>query len=496
MRRGLASVVMGLSLLLASASWAGFILSRTVLDPGRSERLADTLLENEDVREVIVNRLADSVETQIPADVPVTRETIETAADIALDDPRVEAFFRDGIVQAHQNALEGNDDPIMIDATALGAAGRDAVVAQRPELDAVLPVAPAVEVELPSTGLAFLGTIKRNVDRYTLIGAVVSVLGMVLAFVLARNRAAALRRVAFWAFGAAFFWVAVAYAVPWVLGRIAPSSVSIAMAAIDVFFSAMIRPAVTLGVIGVVLLLVSFVWPAIERRRPAAKLDRAAPDARSLPARGASPVRTAAPVVRTAAAAQPFSQAPTPIPAATPIPAPPPASTPQPVAAAPVVPSDRDATAPYPQIISDHRPPEPPQPAPYYSASPQPAVPPQAVPPQAMPPQAVPHQAVPPREVPPLPPAQATVIASTHPTDQPTVQAPAAQPLHHSPAQSPAQSPGQALGQTIPAAVPMRPSAQPIEDDGSDPHDLDDPSEWVEGRGYADDDPGGFDRLT
>ena len=34
MRRGLASLIMGLSLLIATASWAGFVMSRTVLDPG------------------------------------------------------------------------------------------------------------------------------------------------------------------------------------------------------------------------------------------------------------------------------------------------------------------------------------------------------------------------------------------------------------------------------------------------------------------------------
>ena len=53
MRRGLASLIIGLSLVVASLSWAGFILSRTVLDPGRSERLAAQLLEHDGVREAL-----------------------------------------------------------------------------------------------------------------------------------------------------------------------------------------------------------------------------------------------------------------------------------------------------------------------------------------------------------------------------------------------------------------------------------------------------------
>ena len=276
MRRGLASLIMGLSLLVATASWAGFVLSRTVLDPGRSEALADTLLDDPEIRSTIVDRLADSAESQIPTDVPVTRDVVDAAAENALDDPRVEALIRDGLVRAHQNALNGIDEPVMLDGAALGAAGRDAVVAQQPDLDPFLPQAPTLEVELPSTGLSWLGTVKRYVDRYTLIGAIVAIAGVSAAFVLARNRAAALRRVAFWALGASAFWIAAAYALPWVLERIAPSSVSIASAAVDVFFGAMIRPAVTLASVGVGLLLLSFFWPAIERRRPAAMLDRAA----------------------------------------------------------------------------------------------------------------------------------------------------------------------------------------------------------------------------
>lgn len=277
MRRGIASLIMGLSLVVASASWAGFILSHTVLDPGRSETLADTLLDNEAVRAVIVDRLADAVEAQIPASVPVTRDTIELGAEIALEDPRIEAVVRDGIVRSHQNALAGIDEPVTLDASALGEVGREAVVDLRPELDEALPPAPTLAVELPGNGLSWLGGVKNAVDRFTQVSAALALIGITAAFVLARNRAGALRRVAFWAFGASAFWVAVAYGVPKVLEQIAPSSVSIATAIIDVFLGAMVRPALIMAGVGVALLLLSFIWPAIARRRPAAMLDRPAP---------------------------------------------------------------------------------------------------------------------------------------------------------------------------------------------------------------------------
>ena len=269
MRRGLASLIIGLSLLVATLSWAGFTLSRTVLDPGRSERLAYQLLDNPEVRAALVSRLSDQLEAQIPPEAPVPRSVVETGATVALDDPRVRALIVDGMVRVHQNALNGNPEPVVLDAGALGSAGRDALVATRPELDAFLPASPPVALELPTAGLTWLGTVKRYVDRFTLLGAVVAGFGSVTAFAVARNRASVLRRVAFWGYGAAAFWLLVGYAVPWLGGLLSPTSGAIAAAAVDVFFGAMIRPAVVLAVFSTALLIAGFTLPGVARQRAA-----------------------------------------------------------------------------------------------------------------------------------------------------------------------------------------------------------------------------------
>lgn len=272
MRRGLASLIIGLSLMVASLSWAGFTLSRTILDPGRSERLADQLLENPEVRQALVLRMSDALEEQIPPEVPVPRGVIEAGAEAALDDPRIEALIRDGFVQVHQNALAGNDEPVAIDAGALGAAGRDALVEVRPELEPFLPPTPTVAVELPTTGLSWVGTVKDRVDRYTGIGAVFALLGASAAFVVASDRAAVLRRVAFWGYGAAAFWIVLGYGIPWLAGNLSPTSAAIATAAADVFFGAMIRPAIVIAVLSTVLLIIGFAWPSMQQRRGATVL--------------------------------------------------------------------------------------------------------------------------------------------------------------------------------------------------------------------------------
>ena len=269
MRRGLASLIIGLSLLVATVSWAGFTLSRTVLDPGRSERLAEQLLENPQVREALVDRLSDAVEPQIPPEVPVSRGLIESGAETALDDPRVRSLIVDGVVRFHRNALEGNPEPVIIDAGALGAASRDSLVAVRPELDQFLPAVPVVELELPTAGFTWLAPIKRFVDRFTVIGALVALAGTTIALVVAQDRGSVLRRVAFWGYGAAAFWLLVGFAVPRLADLLSPTSGAIASAAVDVFFGAMIPPAVVLAIASTAILLLGFALPALGGRRGA-----------------------------------------------------------------------------------------------------------------------------------------------------------------------------------------------------------------------------------
>lgn len=348
MGRGLASLIMGLSLLIATASWAGFVMLRTVLDPGRSEALAETLLDNEEIREAIVQRLSDAVEAQVPPDVPVSRDTIETGAAIALDDPEVEAVIRDGLVTAHQNALNGVDEPVMIDAAALGRAGRAAVVDQRPELDEVLPATPELAVELPTAGLARLGAVKRFVERFTLLTALVSAVGVAIAFALARKKAAALRRIAFWAVGASAFWLAVGYGLPSLLDLVMGQSASIASAIVDVFVEAMRLPALILAGTGVALFAVSLIWPAFGRRRPAAKLDRSTRDAAQAPPSIATAARSSV-AAQPAYRSQPYDEA---RPAARPSPPPAVPSSPDP---APAAGGDLDHTTEFPQVYSSGR---------------------------------------------------------------------------------------------------------------------------------------------
>lgn len=269
MRKGFAGLILGLSLVVASISWAGFIMSRTVLDPGRSERLAVQVFDNEELRSVLVTRLAESLGAAIPGEIVVPSQTLEAAAGLALDDPAVQAFVQQAIVDTHKQALDGNVQPVVLDSNILSNALRTALVEANPNLEAAIPALPSATVELPTSGLNFLGTLKNFVDQVTILAALAALAGGVTALVITSDRPSVLRRVAFWAFGASLFWLIVGFGVPYIAALIGPASSALITAAIDVFFGAMIRPAIFMGAVGVGLVVASLAWTAIAERQPA-----------------------------------------------------------------------------------------------------------------------------------------------------------------------------------------------------------------------------------
>ncbi|NNE96241.1 MAG: hypothetical protein HKN24_09460, partial [Acidimicrobiales bacterium] len=74
MRRSLSALVLGLSLVVASIAWAGFTLTQTALDPGRSQELADQVLDNPRFRSALVSVLADRLESLLPEGTALPRQ--------------------------------------------------------------------------------------------------------------------------------------------------------------------------------------------------------------------------------------------------------------------------------------------------------------------------------------------------------------------------------------------------------------------------------------
>lgn len=275
-RRLVGGVLVALGLVAASLAWAGFSLTRTVLDPDASQRIAETVYDDPEVQEYLKDSMGAAAAPFL--DAGVTRADVEDAADRALADPQVEEAMIGGLVRAHQRFLGDDprpDEPITVDATALADATRTELINSDPELLNGLPEVPDFTVSLPVESIPSLGDV-----RATLVGAVVllataTVAFVVAAFVITNDRARVLRRVGLWAIGAAAFWVVFGLVVPWLAHLLMPDE-AIVMASIwGVAAEGMIEPSVIAACVGVVALVLSIIWmigsalAASSRRRSA-----------------------------------------------------------------------------------------------------------------------------------------------------------------------------------------------------------------------------------
>lgn len=273
--------MLGISLWIGSLAWTGFIMLETVLDPARSEAVADALLDDPAVHDQLVDNIAAGVEASLPAGAPVDRAAVEDAAETALDSPEVEALLRSAFVDTHRAFLGEGEAPDSIDGAAFGTAARDALVSERPELDGVLPAAPSLEVPLPTERVPDLGPVRRGLETGVPLLAAVAAAGAVAALLVTSNRPAILRRAGIWAIGLSSIILLVGFGIPALARRVFPDQAEVVAALVAALAGASRGPALVLAGAGLAGILVSFVW------RPASSAMTADP----APARRASPSR-------------------------------------------------------------------------------------------------------------------------------------------------------------------------------------------------------------
>ena len=252
MRRSLAAALLGISLWTGSLAWSAFVMTHTVLDPDRSEHVADALLEDDAVRDRMASNIAGGVEAALPPGTPVDRAALDAGAQAALASPEVEALVRDAMVQTHRAFVGEGEVPGSI--------------------DGVVPGAPAVEVPLPTERVPDLGPVRRALLAAAPVLALLAAAGTVLALVVTDDRRGVVRRAGRWAVGLSAVVLLVAYGVPALVREVAPDQAEVVAALVGALAATTRGPAMVLGAAGVAGLLLSLVWrPAraaeVPRRR-------------------------------------------------------------------------------------------------------------------------------------------------------------------------------------------------------------------------------------
>src|SRR2546421_4280955 len=115
MRRVAAAVLVTLGLFAASLAWWSFAARFTVLDSGRSARIADVLVHQPVIRDAVAQGLGDALRQALPPGSPVPASEIDAAARQALDDPRALQAIKTAIVDSHQRLLGDYNGPVTLD---------------------------------------------------------------------------------------------------------------------------------------------------------------------------------------------------------------------------------------------------------------------------------------------------------------------------------------------------------------------------------------------
>ena len=260
MRRAVASIFVTLGLVSAGVAWWAYAARYTVLDSARSERIAQTLIEQPVIQDAVAEGLGNALAQALPPGTPISPEEISAVAHRALADPRAMAALKSTLLASHQRLVGSYDGPVTLDVSPIAVAGRDALVAARPDLAGLLPDAPTLSVDLPTQHLPKLGWLPDRVRELTGLAGLLAATLLGLGLLTSSDRPRVLSRAGRWALRAGIGWAAFGWALPYAMTKIGEPRLA-ALGAIGVAaVGPMIAPAVTLVCAGVGALLGARAW--------------------------------------------------------------------------------------------------------------------------------------------------------------------------------------------------------------------------------------------
>ncbi len=280
MRRFASSLLVGLAALAGTVAWTSFVATATVLDPSRTDRVAEVLVTDPTVRQSVEDALTQALISVVPPSTPVPDSELRLAARHALDDPRVLAVLRTAIVEAHRVLLGEGQGPVRVDAGPIAVAGREALLTAHPELGRTLAAPPPLTVELPTDSFPNLGGLRKTAGELPRKASQAAVVLFLAALVVAADRGRILRRAGLFGLWTGGGWFAMGWLVPWAVshwsveGRLAVfGALAVAVA------RPMIAPAAALLAAGGGFLWAAFMWGKLSATRQAAKVPGPATDA-------------------------------------------------------------------------------------------------------------------------------------------------------------------------------------------------------------------------
>ncbi|HEV3362659.1 MAG TPA: hypothetical protein VG795_00720 [Acidimicrobiia bacterium] len=260
MRRAAASILVTLGLIFAGVAWWAYAARYTVLDEARSERIADTLVTQPVIQDAVAEGLGNALQQALPPGTPISPDEISAIAHQALADPTAMAALKRTLLTSHQRLVGSYDGPVSLDVSSIAVAGRDALVAARPDLAEAMPEAPSLSVDLPTQHLPKLGWLPERTRELLGLALMLAITLLSLGVLCSSDRPKVLSRAGRWALRAGVFWAVFGWVLPYLMTKIDEPRLA-ALGAIGVAtVDPMIAPAVLVISAGIAALLGGRAW--------------------------------------------------------------------------------------------------------------------------------------------------------------------------------------------------------------------------------------------
>lgn len=266
LRRFVAGALLGVSLFVGSLAWSGFLVLRTVLEPDRSSEIAEELLENEQVRSQLASNFVDVIFGAMLQNASVQqldKAALESVANDLLQDPEVKALIISSLADTHAAFLGEGDAPQSLDLSSFGETARRSLVDIDPALDALLPVAPSLLVPLPTEHIPDASPVRSFLLKAIPLIAIGAAIGVLAAFFTTTDRPSILRRAGYWAISTAAFYLIAGFGIQWLFNRFSPNGTEVLAAFIVAVLRSTLIPAIVMGIVGVALLGASVLWASV-----------------------------------------------------------------------------------------------------------------------------------------------------------------------------------------------------------------------------------------
>ncbi len=274
-RRSATSLILGLSVAMASMVGSAWAFDQAILDAERSEEVAARALNSPEVSQRLYDEATTGLVHLALPDQLTDSDALDDAVSAMMGSEELTTRLEQRFMSAHRAGLDGASAEAFLDDRPLRTEARAILTEKMPGVALKRPSERRFDMHLPIEGYSVLALLRGPVDWLRSFGLALTAIGVLLSLAFSRDRAETCRGAAPWALGAAVGWLMVASGFGIASRAAMPAPFKAVGHTLTVGLNATSGPATAVAVAGLALLTFGALWPLHERRRGAAYLGTA-----------------------------------------------------------------------------------------------------------------------------------------------------------------------------------------------------------------------------